>query len=115
MWTPSFTSSMTLIVVYCYNVCLNISLRRPSGTEPEFFVQLFVEFDENLKVPTIETLLVRMFREMHISFSEVSPSLSLSLLCQLVGPTGAIQTPGTGPKVWQTVPDIQEDCARDQV
>ena len=44
-------------------------LRRPFGTEPEFFIQLFVEFDESLKVPTIERLLQKMFREQQISFT----------------------------------------------
>ena len=49
-----------------------ILIRRPFGTEPEFFVQLFVEFDESLKVPTIDTLLQKMFKEQQISFAEVS-------------------------------------------
>ena len=34
-------------------------------------MQLFVEFDESIKVPTIEKLLIKMFREQHISFAEV--------------------------------------------
>ena len=45
--------------------------RRPFGTEPEFFVQLFVEFDESLKTPTVEILLQRMFKEQQITFAEV--------------------------------------------
>ena len=49
-----------------------VLIRRPFGTEPEFFVQLFVEFDESLKIPTIDTLLQRMFKEQQISFAEVS-------------------------------------------
>ena len=39
--------------------------------EPEFFVQLFVEFDESLKVPTIQNLLEKMCTEQQISFTEV--------------------------------------------
>ena len=46
--------------------------RRPFGTEPEFFIQLFVEPDKSLKVPTIEILLKKMFKEQQISFAEVS-------------------------------------------
>ena len=34
-------------------------------------MQLFVEFDESLKVPTIEKLLTKMFKEQRISFAEV--------------------------------------------
>ena len=48
--------------------------RRPYGTEPEFFVQLFVEFDESLKTPTVETMLHKMFREQQISFANVDLS-----------------------------------------
>ena len=46
--------------------------RRPFGTEPEFFIQLFVEPDESLRVPTIEILLKKMFKEQQISFAEVN-------------------------------------------
>ncbi|CAI8016038.1 Ubiquitin carboxyl-terminal hydrolase CYLD [Geodia barretti] len=52
-----------------------IHIKRPSGTEPEFFIQLFVEFDKSLKVPTIQALLRNMFKEQHISFSEVPSKL----------------------------------------
>ena len=94
--------------------------RRPSGTETEFFVQLFVEFDESLKNPTIENLLQKMFREQQISFASVrmlshslTPSLHFSssflLPTCLSPPSGPIQAAGTGPEVWETVQDLQED------
>ena len=51
--------------------------RRPFGTESEFFIQLFVEFDEALKNPTVENLLQKMFREQQISFASVRCALSL--------------------------------------
>ena len=38
-------------------------------------MQLFVEFDESLKVPTIQALLERMFKEQQISFDQVSLTL----------------------------------------
>ena len=45
--------------------------RRPFGVEKEFHIQLFVEHDPSLKVPTVGELLKRMFKEMHISFKKV--------------------------------------------
>ena len=46
--------------------------RRPYGIEKEFFVQLFLEPDESLKLPpTVGQLLNKMFKEQNISFSEV--------------------------------------------
>ena len=54
---------------------VQIHCRRPFGTEPEFFIQLFVEPDESLGVPTIEILLKKMFQEQQISFASVSLSL----------------------------------------
>jgi ubiquitin thioesterase CYLD len=56
-----------------------IQIKRPFGTEPEFFVQLFVEFDESLKIPTIDTLLQRMFKEQQISFAEVPSKLLIQV------------------------------------
>ena len=76
-------------------------------------MQLFVEFDKNLKVPTIDKLLLKMFREMKISFAEVTHTQCSLQLCQLLLSVGAIKTPGPGPKIWETVPDIQEDSAWD--
>ena len=46
--------------------------RRPQGEEGEFFVQLFMEPFEGLRLPNIETLLRRMFKEQHIEFGQVS-------------------------------------------
>ena len=57
------------------------SSRRPFGTEPEYFVQLFVEFDESLKTPTVEKLLQKMFKEQQISFAHVG-SLCMCAACK---------------------------------
>ena len=45
--------------------------RRPFGVEQEYFVQLFVERDDSLKLPTVGDLLSRMFREQKIRFTKV--------------------------------------------
>ena len=50
---------------------MSFSPRRPFGTEQEYFVQLFVEYDESVKLPTVGDLLKRMFKEQNISFTEV--------------------------------------------
>ena len=39
--------------------------------EDEYFVQLFVEHDESLKLPTIADLLKRMFKDQKILFTKV--------------------------------------------
>ena len=39
--------------------------------EAEYFVQLFVEHDESLKLPTIADLLKRMFKDQKILFTKV--------------------------------------------
>ena len=48
-----------------------IPLRRPFGTEQEYFVQLFLEYDESMKLPSVGDLLTKMFKEQKISFTEV--------------------------------------------
>ena len=48
-----------------------IPSRRPYGIEPEYFVQLFVDYDESLKLPTVGDLMKKMFREQDITFTEV--------------------------------------------
>jgi len=45
--------------------------RRPSGTDKEFFVQLFVEPNKAMSLPTTEDLLAKMFKEQNITFEEV--------------------------------------------
>lgn len=45
--------------------------RRPFGKEQEYFVQLFLEYDESMKLPTVGELLTKMFKEQNISFTEV--------------------------------------------
>ena len=74
MWSHSFRSSMCQCDHQPQYRCIEVVFltRRPFGTEPEFFVQLFVEFDGSLKVPTIDTLLQKMFKEQQISFAGVS-------------------------------------------
>ena len=49
----------------------NYSFRRPFGVEQEYFVQLFVEHDASLKLPTVGDLLGRMFKEQKIRFTKV--------------------------------------------
>ena len=39
--------------------------------EPDYFVQLFVEYDETLKIPTVGDLLSIMYKEQKISFTKV--------------------------------------------
>ncbi len=48
-----------------------INYRRPFGVEQEFFVQLFVEHDPNLRLPYVGDLLRKMLLEQHISFTKV--------------------------------------------
>ena len=48
-----------------------IPSRRPYGEEPEYFVQLFVDYDESLKLPTVGDLMKKMFREQDITFTQV--------------------------------------------
>ena len=48
-----------------------VLLRRPFGVEQEYFVQLFLEFDEKVEIPTVGSLLRKMFLEQDISFTEV--------------------------------------------
>lgn len=45
--------------------------RRPFGVEQEYFVQLFVEHNESLKLPTVGELLEIMFKEQKIRFTKV--------------------------------------------
>ena len=95
-----------------------ILIRRPFGTEPEFFVQLFVEFDESLKVPTIDALLQKMFKEQQISLAEVGlhsqSELFTSVLCSQVPSKLLIQVPRYG-KQFQTfkriIPGVKLDPA----
>ena len=51
--------------------CIIHTYRRPFGVEQEFFVQLFVEHDPNLRLPTVGDLLRNMYTEQHISFTKV--------------------------------------------
>ena len=54
------------------------SCRRPQGEEQEFFVQLFMEPDPSLSLPSISNLISRMFLEQSIKFSEVRQICRLS-------------------------------------
>ena len=54
-----------IIIAFLYS-------RRPFGVEKEFFVQLFLEIDQNQTAPpTSEELIKKMFHEQHISFTAV--------------------------------------------
>ena len=59
-------------MAYIYYCCSDTFLiRRPYGEEPEYFVQLFVDYDESLKLPTVGELMKKMFREQDITFTQV--------------------------------------------
>ena len=52
------------------SLCANF-YRRPFGVEQEYIVQLFVEHDQSLKLPTVGNLLEIMFKEQKIRFTKV--------------------------------------------
>ena len=54
------------------SVTMNLNYRRPFGVDKDFFVQLFVELDPSLKLPTVGELLKRMFKEQQISLTKVT-------------------------------------------
>jgi len=56
-----------------------IHIRRPFGTEQEYFVQLFLEYDDSMKLPTVGGLLTKMFKEQKISFTELPPKLLIQV------------------------------------
>ena len=48
-----------------------LNYRRPSGTDKEFFVQLFVEPDKDEPAVDTQRLLHKMFLEQNITFVQV--------------------------------------------
>ena len=48
-----------------------LNYRRPSGIDEEYFVQLFVEPDQDKSAVNTQTLLCKMFQEQNISFTKV--------------------------------------------
>ena len=59
--------------IVCTVIIIMIHIyRRPFGVEQEFFVQLFVEPDPNIKLPTVGILITMMFKEQNISFTKVN-------------------------------------------
>ena len=54
-----------------YTFSLVVSYSRPSGTDKEFFIPLFVVPDENFPMPDTHWLLHKMFKEDKITFKEV--------------------------------------------
>ena len=75
-----FKWSANINLLLPFIIQLNIKLRlasflifrRPSGADSEFFVQLFVEADKGMIMPTTQDLLLKMFKEQNITFAEVS-------------------------------------------
>ena len=57
-------------MIACWPVVV-YNLRRPFVVEQEYFVQLFLEFDERVEIPTVGSLMIKMFLEQDISFTEV--------------------------------------------
>ena len=52
---------------------MNSKIRRPFGVEREYFIPLFFELKENeVSVSSTQELLVKMFLEQQISFTEVN-------------------------------------------
>lgn len=95
-------------VCICTTVCSN---RRPYGDEPEFFVQLFVEYNESMKLPTIGLLLHTMFTEQKLSFLQVQTTNVLYLLynhdhCHI---SDAIKVADPSATIWKAVQDLRED------
>jgi len=58
---------------------VSLSYRRPFGTEQEYFVQLFLEYDESMKLPTVGDLLTKMFMEQKISFTQQPQKLLIQV------------------------------------
>ena len=56
--------------MYMYLAVFALS-RRPFGVEQEYFVQLFVEWDDSLALPTVGDLLSQMFKEQKMQFTKV--------------------------------------------
>jgi ubiquitin thioesterase CYLD len=56
-----------------------VSIQRPQGEEEEFFIQLFMEPDPSLPLPTIGHLLSRMFSEQSIKFSQIPGKLLIQV------------------------------------
>lgn len=52
--------------------------RRPSGTDKEFIMQLFVEPDEDEPVTDTQRLLSKMFQEQNITFAKVCYEIASS-------------------------------------
>ena len=46
-------------------------IRRPSGTDKEFLIQLFVESNANVATVTTQELLNKMFKDNNITFAKV--------------------------------------------
>ena len=57
-------NNMHWLFVYIFN-------SRPSGTDKEFFMQLFVGPDENVPMPDTYWLLHKTFKDENITFKEV--------------------------------------------
>ena len=56
----------------CHRVkCVLMSNRCPYGDEQQFIMQLLVEYNESLKLPTTEFLLHTMFTKQKLSFLQV--------------------------------------------
>ena len=61
----------SLLACVLYIIHVHVLLRQPFGVEQEYFVQLFLEFDEKVEIPTVGSLLRKTFLEQDFSFTEV--------------------------------------------
>ena len=105
---------MSIFVHFWHNLLFTINgtffIRRPYGIEPEYFVQLFVDYDESLKLPTVGDLMKKMFREQDITFTEVQwwnylHKYILRYNDKLIF-SGTTKAANSSAKIWKTVQDI---------
>ena len=128
----SITYELSVKCVCVYMFIVLLSYRRPFGTEKEYFVQLFLKYDDSMKLPTVGGLLTKMFKEQKISFTWVLTCNSnmavevvlclcdctcitfipviMYLICSIF--SGAIEVAYQGSEVWETVQDLSEDYSR---
>ena len=97
-------------LAYYYHCDDTFLIRRPFGEEPEYFVQLFVDYDESLKLPTVGDLMKKMFREQDITFTQVQWWNYLHkhiLRCnnKLIF-SGTIKAADPSAKIWKTIQNI---------
>ncbi len=79
--------------------------------EQEFFVQLFVELDPNIRLPTVGVLITMMFKEQNISFTKVN-NLIVSYIPLFIVFLSAdpIETSRSSAKIFKGVQNLPKNC-----